>query len=87
MPAEIKRLALEEFLRQAQAIHTIAFLQWRLRYPSNFARNHGLLIELINERMAHLYVSVSEKIPSTMIYPNKKYIVSDKYLKKYQKAI
>jgi hypothetical protein len=30
----IKRRCLEEFLRCSQRVHTIAFLQWRIMYPS-----------------------------------------------------
>ena len=46
-----------------------------------------MLVELVNERMHHLYGHVTDKIPSTMKYPDKKFIVTDKYLKKYKNAI
>jgi len=36
---EIKNAVLEEFLRSAQRVHTIAFLQWRLKFPSPLRDN------------------------------------------------
>jgi len=35
----IKNAVLEEYLRCAQRVHTIAFLQWRLKFPSPLRDN------------------------------------------------
>ena len=47
---EIKRAALEEFLRHSQRVHTIAFLQLRKKYPRK-ETNHVQLSALISERI------------------------------------
>ena len=46
---EIKRRALEEFLRCSQRVNTIAFLQWRKKFPNNVTKLHQLS-QLIKEK-------------------------------------
>ena len=51
---EIRRAALEEFLRHSQRVHTIAFLQWRKKYPRK-ETDHKQLSDLIEERIKYMY--------------------------------
>ena len=52
---KVKRAALEEYLRCCQRVHTIAFLQWRLKYPTPKRWHQAMLIDLIEERMVFMY--------------------------------
>lgn len=55
MKPVVKRAALEEYLRCAQRVHTIAFLQWRLKFPTPLRWHHKMLIDLVNERIEFMY--------------------------------
>jgi hypothetical protein len=56
----IRRRVLEEFLRCSQRVHTIAFMQWRIKYESNLKRNVNQLYDLIEERMGFMYGRLGE---------------------------
>jgi hypothetical protein len=45
--ANIRRKALHEYLRCAQTVHTIAFLQWRMLFPSSLEYHEEMLRELL----------------------------------------
>ena len=59
----IKRLALEEYLSGAQMVHSIAFLQWRMMYPSHLLFNEDMLREIITERLSFMYDDLESKVP------------------------
>lgn len=44
---KIIRAVLEEYLRSCQKVHTIAFFQWRIQYPSHIEFNEEILEELV----------------------------------------
>jgi hypothetical protein len=52
---EVMRHALEEYLRCATRVHTIAFLQWRNKFPSKIRHNYYMLKDLIEERVVFMY--------------------------------
>lgn len=52
---EVRRHALEEYLRCATRVHTIAFLQWRNKFPSKIRHNYYMLKDLIEERVTFMY--------------------------------
>jgi hypothetical protein len=54
IPNEVRRLALEEYLRCSQRVHTIAFLQWRAKFPNEHTKTNQLK-EIIEHRMKHMY--------------------------------
>ena len=58
MSDKVKRHALEEYLRCATRVHTIAFLQWRNKYPSKIRHNYYMLKDLIEERVNFMYGDV-----------------------------
>ena len=49
------KACLNEYLRCAQKVHTIAFFQWRIRYPSKLKFNWSMLRELVEERIDYTY--------------------------------
>ena len=81
----IKRRALEEYLRCSQRVHTIAFLQWRLKYPK-LKCNVGMLISLIEERMNFMYGNLNngEELPNM---PDGKYKCVDQFYEFFGTAI
>ena len=53
--SNVKRAALSEYLRSAQRVHTIAFLQWRLKFPSSIRCNEYELEDVIEQRTEELH--------------------------------
>jgi len=42
-PREVRDSVLQKYINKCRARHTIAFFQWRLRFPSHIRHNHGEL--------------------------------------------
>lgn len=78
----IKRLALEEYLRCAQMVHSIAFLQWRMLFPSRLLYNEEMLRELITERLDYMYGDLESIVPTNL--PESEINgVNDRFYEKY----
>ena len=60
--ADVKTAALTEYLRRAQRVHTIAFLQWRLKFPTPLRWDGDLLEELIEQRVEMLHENLKNGI-------------------------
>ena len=83
---KVKRAALEEYLRCAQRVHTIAFLQWRLKFPTPIRWHRKMIIDLIDERISFMYgVLKSGKKPEYM--PNSTYGFSENDYDEFAKSI
>ena len=52
---DVKTAALTEYLRCSQRVHTIAFLQWRLKFPTPLRWDGDLLEEVIEQRVRLLH--------------------------------
>ena len=79
---EIKLTVLNEYLRCCQRIHTIAFLQWRLKYPNPLMFNEEMLTELIDERLKFMYDDYNMKLDMAQL-PGKEWALNNKFYKKY----
>lgn len=77
LPHKIVRAALEEYLRCSQRVHTIAFLQWRMKFPSHIKYNQAMLIELIEERMKFMYGLLHVGMGDKSKMPSKQYGVNE----------
>ena len=64
----IIREVLEEYLRSCQKVHTIAFFQWRIQYPSHLEYNEEILEELVQERIEYTYQRLIEHGKATPEY-------------------
>ena len=59
IPKEIKEALLKEYVKRCIEMHSIAFLQWRLKYPSKVSYNKELVEDMVRLRISHLYLSVN----------------------------
>ena len=84
---KIIRVALEEYLRCAQRVHTIAFLQWRCRFPSHIKYHEEMLKELIEERMKYMYGNMYLGISDKSKMPSNQYSVGEKFYQQFAEAI
>lgn len=51
VPREVRDSVLLNYVNKCRARHTIAFFQWRLRFPSSIRHNHERLKAIINVRL------------------------------------
>ena len=85
--SKIRRAALEEFLRCAQRVHTIAFLQWRMKWPSTLKRGQQReLIELIESRIVFMYGKLEKGIDPYYL-PSSKYGCNEAFYEKFSGCI
>ena len=67
IPYEVSEAALDEYLRCSQRVHTIAFLQWRSKYPNEHTKINQLH-EIIEARIyfmySHLKDNYARNLPS-----------------------
>lgn len=81
------RAALEEYLRCSQRVHTIAFLQWRIMYPSHIQFHEEMLVELIEERMKFMYGNMYMGIRDKKKMPGKQYGLDQQFYDNFAEAI
>lgn len=84
VPADVRRRALEEFLRCSQRVHTIAFLQWRHMFPTSRTMTDQLK-ELIEERMVFMYGYLKDYYPTNL--PSDDYGTDAAFYKAFRPAI
>ena len=52
---EVREAVLEDYLRRSLCLHTVAFMQWRLKNPSKLQFNPDELHEGIHARIMLVY--------------------------------
>lgn len=59
VPREVRDSVLLNYVNKCRARHTIAFFQWRLRFPSSIRHNHEQLKGIIY-KLLHKFVADDE---------------------------
>ena len=80
----IRKAALCEYLRSCQRVHTLAFLQWRAKYPSSLRNSSDVLTELIEDRMRHMYGRLHELECQR---PSDTWSLNDKFYSKFDQVV
>ena len=61
---------LQKYLSHCNNLHIIAFMQWRLKYPSRYTEEDELL-EIVEERMAHMSKGINKfQVPTFETFEN-----------------
>ena len=81
----VKRRALEEFLRCSQRVNTIAFLQWRKKFPNKVTKVKQLS-ELINERITFMYGNLKNSLDESKL-PSSKLSTDEVFYEDFKPAI
>ena len=82
VPKEVKLYVLREYIAKCMELHSIAFLQWRARYPNKVRHDPEEIRSIISDRLSKLYEQSSDKFFITEKTKSES-VISKDFLKVY----
>ena len=62
VPTEVKRELFNKYINACRDIFSIAFLQWRLRFPNYKTYDEDLIIETIESAISHHNIALMSEV-------------------------